>query len=61
MKSVFDRSFHYTPSVETDIRKTFARVRREIREQQRARDAAEAEANLKVSPIKPAAGKSAAL
>ncbi len=58
MKSVFDRSFHYTPSVQTDIRKTFARIRREIREQQRSREAAEAEAKLKVSPIK-AAGKTA--
>ena len=60
MKSVFDSSFHYTPSVQTDIRKTFARVRRELRDQQRMREAAEAEAKLKVSPIKPA-GKTAAL
>ncbi len=59
MKSVFDRSFHYTPSVETDIRKTFMRVRRELRDQQRAHELAEAEAKNKVSPIKPA-GKAAA-
>ena len=32
MKSVFDRSFHYTPAVQTDIRKTFARVKRELRD-----------------------------
>lgn len=34
MKTVLDRSFHYTPAVETDIRKTFARIRKEIREQE---------------------------
>ncbi len=60
MKSVFDRAFHYTPSVQTDIRKTFARIRREQREEQRLRDVAEAEAKSKVSPIKPA-GKAIAL
>jgi hypothetical protein len=26
-KSILERSFHYTPSVETDLRKTFARIR----------------------------------
>ena len=31
MKSILDRSFRYTPSTETDLRKTFARVRREQR------------------------------
>jgi len=31
MKSILDRSFRYTPSIETDIRKTFARIRREQR------------------------------
>jgi hypothetical protein len=34
MKSILDPSFRYTKSVETDLRKTFARVRREIRRQQ---------------------------
>jgi hypothetical protein len=29
MKSIFDRSFRYVPSVQTDLRKTFARIRRE--------------------------------
>lgn len=29
MKSVFDASFKYTPSFDTDVRKTFDRVRRE--------------------------------
>lgn len=34
MKSILDKSFRYTSSVETDLRKTFARVRRELREKQ---------------------------
>jgi hypothetical protein len=32
MKSVLDPSFHYVPSIKTDIRKTFARIRKEARE-----------------------------
>ena len=31
MKSILDRSFKYTPSSKTDLRKTFAKVRREQR------------------------------
>jgi hypothetical protein len=31
MKSILDRSFKYTPSSNTDLRKTFAKVRREQR------------------------------
>jgi hypothetical protein len=31
MKSILDRSFKYTPSSKTDLRKTFAEVRREQR------------------------------
>lgn len=34
MKSILDPSFRYTKSVETDLRKTFARVRRELRKEQ---------------------------
>lgn len=30
MKSILDPSFRYIPSAETDIRKTFNRVRREL-------------------------------
>ena len=33
MKSILDPSFQYTKSVETDLHKTFARVRRELRRQ----------------------------
>ena len=47
MKSILDPSFRYTPSANTDLRKTFARVRREMRRQSRA----EAESSAKVSPL----------
>ena len=30
MKSILDPTFRYVPSVETDLKKTFARVRREM-------------------------------
>jgi len=52
MRSVLDRSFQYTPSVETDLRKTFERVRRRLMEEEKARVLAEAEAKGKVLPIK---------
>jgi hypothetical protein len=29
MRSILDRSFRYVPSMQTDLRKTFARIRRE--------------------------------
>jgi hypothetical protein len=35
MKSILDPSFKYIPSAQTDIRKTFARVRRETRARER--------------------------
>ena len=51
MKSILDPQFHYTPSVETDLRKTFARIRREQRRAQEAVALAEAESRKKVLPI----------
>ena len=48
MKSILDRSFRYTPSVETDLRKTFARIRRKQRDKQLARANADAEVKTKV-------------
>jgi len=48
MKSILDRSFRYTPSVETDLRKTFARIRRKQRDKQRAVANADAETKTKV-------------
>jgi hypothetical protein len=52
MKSILDRSFRYTSSAQTDVRKTFARVRREQQLEQlaRAREAADAMSN--VSPLR---------
>jgi hypothetical protein len=47
MKSILDPSFHYTPAASTDLRKTFARVRREMRKQARH----DTESSAKVSPI----------
>jgi hypothetical protein len=35
VKSVLDPSFRYTKSIDTDIRKTFARIRREQQKQAR--------------------------
>jgi hypothetical protein len=37
MKSILDPSFHYRSSVETDLRKTFARVKRAQRRQEQKR------------------------
>jgi hypothetical protein len=38
VKSVLDPTFRYTPSIHTDLRKTFARLRREARAQEAQRD-----------------------
>jgi len=38
MKSILDSSFEYTPSQETDIRHTFARVWRELGEREDVED-----------------------
>jgi hypothetical protein len=56
VKSILDRSFRYTSSVETDLRKTFARVRREQRAQQQVRAQADAEALAKIRPLRQHAG-----
>lgn len=49
MKSVFDSSFRYTRSIETDVRKTFERIRREQQaERRRKLGAANSEVDVKV-------------
>jgi hypothetical protein len=48
VKSILDSSFRYTSSVETDLRKTFARIRREQRALQQSQQKAEAESLQKV-------------
>lgn len=52
VKSILDRSFRYTNSVETDLRKTFARIRREQRVREQAVAAAEAESLNKIRPFR---------
>ena len=50
MKSILDRTFRYVPSVETDLRKTFSRIRGEMknaRPEQRA-EAAESGTRMEV-------------
>lgn len=51
MKSILDPSFRYTKSVETDLRKTFAKVRRELRKQEQAQLLANEETMRKVLPL----------
>ncbi|HJQ62068.1 MAG TPA: hypothetical protein VJ834_04350 [Burkholderiales bacterium] len=52
MKSILDRSFRYTPSAQTDLKKTFARVRREQRVLDHEALAVAAETKLKVAPLR---------
>jgi hypothetical protein len=50
MKSILDCSFRYTSSIDTDLRKTFARIRREQRQQTLAQG--EGEKSRNVLPIR---------
>jgi len=45
MKSVLDPTFRYTPSIHTDLRKTFARLKREAARQAPPRDESRPSAN----------------
>jgi hypothetical protein len=51
MKSNLDRSFHYTTADETDLRKTFARIRREAKKRDLAKAASQAETKAKVTAL----------
>jgi len=51
MASILDPSFRYTSSAKTDLRKTFARIRRMERERLAAQAKADAEAKSKVQSI----------
>ena len=51
MKSILDSSFRYTSSEKTDLKKTFARIRRIQREIQAAQFEADDEAKNKVVTI----------
>lgn len=51
MKSILDPSFRYTKSIETDLRKTFARIRREMRKQEQQQVTAGVEAKERSYPF----------
>lgn len=51
MKSILDPAFRYTSSANTDIRKTFARVRREMRRQAQPNGQQDADDSVKVTPL----------
>lgn len=54
MKSVFDPSFKYRPSIETDVRKTFERIRRELQAQRnREVPAANSDGEVKIIQLEP--------
>jgi hypothetical protein len=48
MKSILDRSFKYTPSAETDLRKTFAKLRRQQRSAQKTALNAHSRSNVRL-------------
>ena len=41
MKSILHKDFRYVPAASTNLRATFARIRRELAAQQKAREEAE--------------------
>ena len=51
MKSILDPSFRYTSSVNTDIRKTFARIRRDQRKGDDVPVKTDAEALRNIVPL----------
>ena len=51
MKSILDPTFRYTSSANTDLRKTFARIRRESRKQSQPASPENPESTPKVTPI----------
>lgn len=51
MKSIFDRSFKYVPSFDTNVKKTIERVRRELKEKAERDEANKREADLKVQKM----------
>ena len=52
MKTVFDPSFKYKRSSETDIRKTFERIRREQQQAERRRQEQAADREVTVRVVK---------
>jgi hypothetical protein len=58
MKSILDPSFRYTPSFQTDVSKTFARIRRDHRKDAEVAQQAKPDAGAKVLSMvrRPASG-----
>jgi hypothetical protein len=58
VKSILDKSFKYTDSTSTDLRKTFARIRKELRDKNQGTATARAKApeSVGVGPIPLRAG-----
>jgi hypothetical protein len=52
MKSILDPSFRYVPSTRTDIKKTFARIRRELSARERTPAAVGGDAKTNVLMIR---------
>ena len=50
MKHILDSSFHYRPSFDTDVRKTFEKVRRQ--QQVRSREATRPNGEIQVKVLK---------
>ena len=50
MKHILDSSFHYRPSFDTDVRKTFDKVRKQ--QQARERDATQPGGGIQVKVLK---------
>jgi hypothetical protein len=48
MKHILDSSFRYKPSFDTDVRRTFERVRRQQQAQARGTDKSNADVRVKV-------------
>jgi len=52
MKHILDSSFRYKPSFDTDVRKTFERVRRQQQTKVRETSRAEADAKGNTGPVR---------
>ena len=52
MKSILDPAFRYSPSFDTDLKRTFARIRRERRKDAERAEQATAKTVVKVSSIR---------
>jgi len=51
MKSILDPSFRYSPSFDTDLKRTFARIRRDLRKDEEQAKQATAKTVVEVSSI----------